>query len=131
MTEIYHDMLQEIFDLLITDEQLALLNSQGGIKPYQMPETYAGDTRVIIDPLGSPDSILGSDTPLSKKFVYQINVESTDRKQCKILQNKIEKLLLTIGFSQMSGGLDEYFEATKRYVDARRYIGYSKLYENY
>lgn len=131
MTEIYHDMLQEIFDLLATDEQLALLNEQGGIKPYQMPESYTGNTRIIIDPLGSPDSILGSDTPLSKKFVYQINVESTDRKECKILQNKIEKLLLTIGFSQMSSGLDEYFEATKRYVDARRYIGYSKLYENY
>lgn len=35
-----------------------------------------------------------------------------------------------LGFGQISGkGLDEYFSETKRFVDARRYEGNTKIYD--
>lgn len=131
--EILKDMLQEVVDLLITDESIKAIQSYGGLKSFIRSSSLdKSQTSITIDPLGPPQQAAsGSNTSLSKKFIYQINVESADRMECKEFQRKIEKLLITKKFWQMSGGLEEYFEATERYVDARRYVGYSKLYENY
>ena len=131
--EILHDMLKEVEDALVQDETIREIKEQGALKSFNRPEGLE-DTAisVVIDPLGPPERVAkGSNTSLSKKFIYQINVESGNRMECKTIQRKIERQLESIGFAQTSGGLDEYFTATKRYVDARRYIGHSKLYENY
>lgn len=133
MVESFHDMLTEIEEVLLKDSDIKVIKAAKGLKSYQRPESLPDDqTSIIIDPLGPPEEAAkGSNTSLSNKFIYQINVESIDRIECKKLQSKIKTLLNEFGFSQTSGGLDEYFDTTKRYVDARRYIGYSKLYENY
>lgn len=133
MVESFHDMLAEVEEALLKDLDIQVIKAAKGLKSYQRPESLPDtQTSIIIDPLGPPEEAAkGSNTSLSNKFIYQINVESTDRIECKKLQSKIKTLLNEFGFTQTSGGLDEYFDATKRYVDARRYIGYSKLYENY
>ena len=133
MVESFHDMLTEIEEVLLKDSDIKVIKAAKGLKSYQRPESLPDDqTSIIIDPLGPPEeAVKGSNTSLSNKFIYQINVESIDRIECKKLQSKIKTLLNEFGFYQTSGGLDEYFDTTKRYVDARRYIGYSKLYENY
>lgn len=133
MVESFHDMLVEVEEALLKDSDIQVIQAAKGLKSYQRPESLPDDqTSIIIDPLGPPEEAAkGSNTSLSNKFIYQINVESTDRIECKKLQSKIKTLLNEFGFTQTSGGLDEYFDTTKRYVDARRYIGYSKLYENY
>lgn len=133
MVESFHDMLAEVEETLLKDSDIQVIKAAKGLKSYQRPESLPDDqTSIIIDPLGPPEEAAkGSNTSLSNKFIYQINVESTDRIECKKLQSKIKTLLNEFGFTQTSGGLDEYFDTTKRYVDARRYIGYSKLYENY
>lgn len=133
MGEVFHDMLGEIEEVLLKSVEIQKIKEAKGFKSYQRPESLADDqTSIIIDPIGPPEEASkGSNTSLSSKFIYQINVESSNRVECKKLQSIIRPLLQEFGFTQMSGGLDEYFETTKRYVDARRYIGYSKLYENY
>lgn len=133
MVESFHDMLAEVEEALLKDLDIQVIKAAKGLKSYQRPESLPDtQTSIIIDPLGPPEEAAkGSNTSLSNKFIYQINVESTDRIECKKLQSKIKTLLNEFGFTQTSGGLDEYFDTTKRYVDARRYIGYSKLYENY
>lgn len=133
MVESFHDMLAEVEEALLKDSDIQVIKAAKGLKSYQRPESLPDtQTSIIIDPLGPPEEAAkGSNTSLSNKFIYQINVESTDRIECKKLQSKIKTLLNESGFTQTSGGLDEYFDTTKRYVDARRYIGYSKLYENY
>lgn len=133
MVESFHDMLAEVEETLLKDSDIKVIKAAKGLKSYQRPESLPDtQTSIIIDPLGPPEEAAkGSNTSLSNKFIYQINVESTDRIECKKLQSKIKTLLNEFGFTQASGGLDEYFDTTKRYVDARRYIGYSKLYENY
>lgn len=73
----------------------------------------------------------GSNTSLAKTFIYQINVESIDYTECKVLQRKIEKIMEDHGFYQTVGGLDEWIPEIKRYVDARTYKGQSDLYEEY
>ena len=46
------------------------------------------------------------------------------------VQYEIKKEMKKLGFGQISGqGLDEYFSETKRFVDARRYEGNTKIYD--
>ncbi|MGY3766944.1 hypothetical protein ACWOAH_10495 [Vagococcus vulneris] len=85
---------------------------------------------IIIEPIGPTlDTVYGSNQPLLTQFIYQIDVQSTDRLTCKEIQRAIKETLLKIDFFQQSGGLDEYFNETGRFVDARRYKGNSKLYD--
>ena len=63
--------------------------------------------------------------------MYQIDVESVSRLECKDLQNRIEKKLMVIDFFQSDNGLERYDEDTNRYLDARTYKGFSSLYEEY
>jgi len=111
------------------DETLAGIS----IKSFERPETLSSDkTSIVIKPVGSPmQAVMGSDTSLAKVFLYQINVESKNRVECKELQRKIEKIMEEQGFYQTTGGLDEWIPEIKRYVDARTYRGRSALYEEY
>lgn len=131
--EVVKDKLQEIYELLATDELIKPIVSAGGLKSFQRDDSLSDDApSITLIPVGSPEQVgRGSNKSLSKHFIYQINVETTDRLQTKQLQRRIEQLLETFGFYQVSGGLEEYFEEIKRYVDARRYEGNSKLYGNY
>ena len=123
------DKLTELYNALKEDKTLASIS----IKSFERPETLSNDkTSIVIKPVGSPmQAVSGSDTSLAKVFLYQINVESKNRVECKELQRKIEKIMEEQGFCQTTGGLDEWIPEIKRYVDARTYKGRRALYEEY
>lgn len=123
------DKFNELYEVLKKDETLAGIS----IKSFKCPESVPNnETSIVIKPVGPPMQVVhGSDTSLSKMFLYQVNVESIDYMECKVLQRKIEKIMEEQGFYQTTGGLDEWIPEIKRYVDARTYKGRSALYEKY
>ena len=123
------DKLTELYNALKEDKTLAGIC----IKSFKRPETlYEKEPSIVIIPVGPPlQSDRGSNTSLSKTFLYQINVESTDRIKCKELQGAIEKVMESEGFYQTDGGLDTWIPEIKRYADARTYRGKSSLYDDY
>lgn len=123
------DKFNELYEILKKDETLAGIS----IKSFKRPESVPNnETSIVIKPVGPPMQVVhGSDTSLSKLFLYQVNVESIDYMECKELQRKIEKIMEDQGFYQTRGGLDEWIPEIKRYVDARTYKGRSALYEEY
>lgn len=123
------DKFNELYEVLKKNETLAGIS----IKSFKRPESVPNnETSIVIKPVGPPMQVVhGSDTSLSKMFLYQVNVESIDYMECKELQRKIEKIMEDQGFYQTSGGLDEWIPEIKRYVDARTYKGRSALYEEH
>ena len=123
------DKLTEIYNALKSDEALSGIS----IKSFKCPETLSEkEPSIVIIPVGPPlQNDRGSNTSLSKTFLYQINVESTDRIKCKELQGAIEKIMESEGFYQTDGGLDTWIPEIKRYADARTYKGKSRLYDDY
>ncbi|MBC5712432.1 hypothetical protein H8S75_31520 [Hungatella sp. L12] len=124
------DMLNTIYGAMMGNEVI-IGNCADRIKYYLYPET--GDTGlpfITIRPMQPPqDAVYGSDKALACEFLYQIDVQSQDRKKCKEIQQAVKSVMQDLGFSQQPGGLDEYFEETKRYVDARRYLATTKPYD--
>lgn len=123
------DKLTEIYNALKSEDTLSGIC----IKSFKRPETLSEkEPSIVIIPVGPPlQSDRGSNTSLSKTFLYQINVESTDRIKCKELQGAIEKVMESEGFYQTDGGLDTWIPEIKRYADARTYRGKSSLYDDY
>lgn len=123
------DKLTELYGSLIAHKDLADIS----IKSFMRDSLLDDDqTSIVIIPLSPPkQSAFGSNTSLSKRFLYQVNVESKDRLECKKLQSIVEKIFEEHGLYQTDGGLEDYLEEIDRYVDARTYKGSSKLYENY
>lgn len=123
------DKLTELYNALKEDESLYGIS----IKSFARPDTLGDDeTSIVIIPVAPPmQTAHGSNTSLSKTFLYQINVESTNRLECKELQGRIEKIMENQGFYQTEGGLEQWIPDIKRYVDARTYKGQSALYEEY
>lgn len=123
-----NDMLMEIYNVLKTSTKI----NSARIKFYETPENMNLNSApfIVISPLGPPEpSYYGSDDELAMEMTYQINVEATQRIKAKEVQLEVKKLLKQLGFSQLQGGLDTYFKETKRYVDARRYVYVSNIYE--
>lgn len=123
-----NDMLMEIYNKLAT----STIIDNKRIKFYETPENMNLNSApfIVISPLTPPEpSYYGSDDELAMEMTYQINVEATERMKAKEIQLEVKKLLKQLGFSQLTGGLDTYFKETKRYVDARRYIYVSDIYE--
>ncbi|QGH04847.1 hypothetical protein MP619_04945 [Streptococcus dysgalactiae] len=123
------DMLTEIFSLLRQDDVLNKIK----IKSFERPESLKKqDTSIVIIPITPPvQATFASDKPLQKKFIYQINVESIDRLECKKIHSIIEQIFWDIDFSQWDTGLERYDRDTNRYFETRTYKGYSQLNENY
>lgn len=123
------DKLTELYNALKEDKSLSGIS----IKSFERPETLGDDeTSIVIIPVGPPmQTARGSNTSLAKTFLFQINVESANRVECKELQGKIEKIMEKQGFYQTEGGLEQWIPDIKRYVDARTYRGMSALYDKY
>lgn len=124
------DKMQEIYELFKANSTIfELANDQ--IYPYEAPENVdASNPFIVIAPLEviAPRTH-GSDKELTQTMSYQINVETLDRMTTKQLSKSIHDVLTSNGFSQLNGGLDEYFNETKRYVDARRYRTITNIYD--
>lgn len=126
------DLLEAVYQIVVGDDTILNFVEKGQIKAYSSSENF--DTSkpfVIIDPLGPPDSATyASNTELSQRVIYQINVEGPVRKDVKRIQQLIKMAFAKKKIRQIAGGLDEYFPETKRYVDARRYTVQTKLYDS-
>lgn len=86
---------------------------------------------IIIIPMDPPNTgVIGSNQELNVQHTYQIDVSGSDRKEVKEIAKNIKTVMFDLGFGQLPEGLDEWFKETKRYVDARRYRGLTKLYDN-
>lgn len=127
------DMLDELMQELATDSEIQEIQQYEGFKSYvRYDELPKNKTSITVIPSGPPESVgFASNDSLSKHFIFQVSIEAIHRDVPKKLQRKVEQILKTKGFYQMSDGLDEYFSATKRYVDARFYQGNSRLYDDY
>lgn len=115
------DVLELIYNKLMTNSFI-VANCKDRIKYYSYPET--ADVKkpfIVIDPLDSEPLSHASDVNHYRKHLVQINVETTNRKLTKQIQNEIRKEMYSLNFGQLAQGLDEFFNETKRYVDARRY----------
>lgn len=131
------DMLNIIYESLCSNEYIHSMTyneetEQYRIKFYEQPETADKTGAFItIRPVDVPNEAYhGSDQELSIEHLIQIDVESTYRTTCKQIQHEIKKEMKKLSFGQVSGqGLDEYFTETKRFVDARRYDGNTKIYD--
>ncbi|MDN6491160.1 MAG: hypothetical protein L0K14_00540 [Leuconostoc sp.] len=130
------DMLTAVYNQLLTNKAVTEHTKIGDsgdyrIKFYEYPET--GDRSgafITIRPIQpQEDAYHASDQEMAIKFWYQVDVESANRTEVKLLQWHIKKEMKKLGFAQSSDGLDEYFKETKHYVDARRYTGNSKIYD--
>ena len=123
------DKFNELYEALKKDASLAGISIKSFKRPDSLPNN---EPSIVIRPVGPPmQAVYGSNTSLAKTFLYQVNVESTNYAECKVLQRKIEKIMEDQGFYQTSGGLDEWIPEIKRYVDARTYKGRGALYEEY
>lgn len=123
------DMVTEISDLLKTNEKIRQIKMKTFVRPESLSDELPS---IVIIPIAPPmQQDFGSDKPLSKKFLYQIEVESISRMECKEIQNEIENLLIPVGFFQSDSGLEGFDSNTNRYRDARTYRGSSDIYENY
>lgn len=128
--------LVDIYYALVQNKYIAGLtkikdSEEFRVKLYNYPET--GDKSgafITIRPV-QPQSTayMGSDKELSVNFFYQIDVEAGYSSTCKQIQREIKKVLAEMQFYQTDGGLDEYFPETRRFVDARRYSGNSRMYD--
>lgn len=85
---------------------------------------------MIIIPMGPPlPGMSGSDQELNVQHTYQIDVQGTDRKELKLIQKQIKKVMSNLNYGQLSEGLDEWLTDAKRFVDARRYRATTQLYD--
>ncbi|MDG3136269.1 hypothetical protein [Streptococcus suis] len=121
------DMMRRIADLLKKESVMDGVT----IKPYYRPESLAqSDPSLAIVPIAPPKQhSFASDRSLNKEFTYQMNIEASTKARCTEIALAVEKVMVSMGFHQLNGGLDEYFIETNRYVDARRYRGYSSIYD--
>ncbi|HEM3878459.1 hypothetical protein Q7V72_03295 [Streptococcus suis] len=124
-----NDMLDEVYQALSKRPELTDIC----IKSFERPESLEDDKpSIVIRPVSSPLRVAnGSNTSLAKRFTYQINVESTSRKECKEIWSIIEKVMEGLRFYQVAGDLEDYISHIKRYVDVRTYRGVSPLYKDY
>lgn len=123
-----NDMLMKIYNQLVENTTIKTL-VENRIKFYVIPETLEVPF-VCIRPLDVPvPNQYGSDKEISMQLTYQIDVETIKRMDAKVLQFEIKKEMLKLGFFQLNEGLDEYFEETKHFIDARRYRATTKLYD--
>lgn len=117
----------------LSENEFINRHCKGRVKLYEIEEVVEDGVNIIyIDPIIVPNDIAyGSNRPLSSEFIYQISVESKNYRLTKALQQECKKIMREkFDFLQIEGGLDEYFPERKKYVDARRYNGRSKLYDS-
>lgn len=122
--DVMQDVMEAIKDYVNDDSVI--------IKSYSLPETLQDVQKfILIVPMNAPEMMsFGSNKNLAMQYSYQVNVESQDYEETKKLARAVREAMKSLSWSQLSGGLDEYFEETKRYVDARRYRGHSAFYDD-
>lgn len=125
------DMLTIIYTHLLQNDVINDLVGPSRIAYYEYGEDKDHTKPfIIIIPLDPPlPGSAGSNQKLNIQHTYQIDVQGSNRLDVKLISSEIEKTMYHLGYGRLPEGLDEWFEETKRYVDARRYRGLTKLYD--
>lgn len=128
------NMAQTIYEAFLSNttiEQAVLEDKKHKIFFYEMPDGVLPNIMIIIRPMRPPETqASGSNEPLNKSLLYQIDVQATEMEAPKNIQAEVERVMRSLGFLRLnSDELDEYFPDTKRYVDARRFIKTTNLYD--
>ena len=124
------DMIDIVGDALSKNSVIAA-ECEDRIASYFYPENWdATKPFITIRPLNPPQAVnYASDKNLSYQFYYQIDVQSHDRIKVKDIQAAVKEVMEGLRFSQQPGGLDTFFEETQRFVDARRYLTQTPIYD--
>ncbi|HJE96595.1 MAG TPA: hypothetical protein K8V00_03150 [Ligilactobacillus acidipiscis] len=128
------DMTQIIYQAFLDNtiiEKTVLNGEKHSIYYYEMPDGTLPNTMIIIRPMRPPQTqVAASDESINKSLLYQIDVQASERMIPKEIQYEVERVMHSLGFFRLnSDELDEYFPDTKRYVDARRFIKPTNLYD--
>lgn len=124
------DMRKEIYNNLIQNEVINEYVPTDNIRFHKWTnEERVSYPFILIVPLHSPVSGQhGSDTELSKTMTYDIHAQGDCYKTVKTIMNAIHQEMKSLGFGQLNGGLDDFLEETKKFVDVRRYRIFTDLY---
>lgn len=120
------NILEYIQELILEDDYLQSIISD---RIYFMKTTESSNTTkpfVLIRPISNDISTFVSDKYLSETFFVQIDVQSYKYNISLKIANRIRKILWNNGLKRYGTDFNEYFEETKRYVLARKYIGIPK-----
>lgn len=123
LTIIYEELLQNsLINEKITADRI-------GYYVYGEDKDHT-KTFMIIEPLDPPvPGVSASNQELNVQHTFQIDVQGTDRRELKVIQQQVKVVMLSLGYGQLPEGLDEWLPDVKRYVDARRYRGITNLYD--
>lgn len=120
------NILEYIRKLFVEDEYIKSLVED---RIHFIKTTESSDTTkpfILIRPLNNEPSTFVSDKYLSETFFVQIDVQSYKYNTSLKLANRIRYILWINGLKQNGNEFDEFFEETKRYVLARKYLGIPK-----
>lgn len=117
-------MLDTIYEALLADDLISDLVGKR-IKYYKYPEAKdVKETHIIIDPIDVPKPDDYADNEwLTDDHLYQIDVWSRSMDEKEIVANLIRKIMWSIDFRQLPGGVDEWDKDYDIFRDARRYRG--------
>ena len=124
------DMIDNIYETLNANTRFHELIGNR-IRKYDYPESAEKvPIFCLILPLAPPVAKTGaSDTGQTVQFYFQVNIEGLVRLDVKEASHIVADVMRGFNFAQLDTGLDEYFPDTGRFVDARRYRGFTKLYD--
>lgn len=127
-----NDFLSKIQKQL-TENEYIKSTVEKRISAYQY-KFYNDETKpfIVLRPIEAvKNNLSGNNTALRRSQKIQIDVQSSNRLECKALMNEIEKELKKINIQVLdnSDSLDEYLEEVERFVYAKRFIAYSELNE--
>ena len=126
-------MKEKIRNVFIETPLISELVPEKNIRFYKWTdETRVSYPFILIVPTSPPLSgTHANDEELTKVLTYDIHVQSDSVETTRDLMIVIHKIMKWIGFAQLPGGVDDYFEDTRKYVQARRYRVNTNLYDNH
>ena len=90
------------------------------VEPTDTTRTFIILSNIAPDELSTPVS----NNFLSKTQYIQIDVQSPSYNEVSKVADEVRKIMIKqFNLKQDSGGLDDYFEETNRYIISRRFIG--------
>lgn len=117
------DFLQKIYDVVSKDE--IITNIVENRITFYTYKDYDIEKKafLVLRPMNAKEPLVyGNDIPMNYQQDIQIDVQSTNRKDCMTVMNRIEDILVDINCRQLGyNALDEWIEPVGRFVLAKRF----------
>lgn len=125
-------MKEEIRNAFIEMPLISSLVPENNIKFYKWTdETRVSYPFILIVPTSPPLSgTHANDAELTKILTYDIHVQASNPEDTREIMLVAHSVMKNMGFAQMPGGVDDYFDDVRKYVQVRRYRINTKLYDN-